>query len=99
GRIHSEDFAQVFELYAHEKYGRRNYEQIAATIYHYGGEGLPDTQQMARRLLANILLANGDAHVKNWTLHYPDQRTARLAPAYDILTTLPYIRGETDLAL
>ncbi|MCU5782576.1 HipA N-terminal domain-containing protein [Alcanivorax balearicus MACL04] len=99
GRIHSEDFAQVFELYAHEKYGRRNYEQIAATIYHYGGEGLPDTQQMARRLLANILLANGDAHIKNWTLHYPDQRTARLAPAYDILTTLPYIRGETDLAL
>lgn len=99
GRIHSEDFAQIFELYAHEKYSKRNFEQIAAALYRYGSEGLADIQQMARRLLANILLANGDAHLKNWTLTYPDQHSARLAPAYDILATLPYVKGETDLAL
>ena len=99
GRIHTEDFAQIFELYAHDKYGKRNYEQIAAVLYQYSVSGLEDIQQMARRLLANILLANGDAHLKNWTVIYPDAINPQLAPAYDILSTLPYIKGETGLAL
>ncbi len=99
GRIHTEDFAQIFELYAHDKYGKRNYEQIAAALYRYGTAGLSDIQQMARRLLANILLANGDAHLKNWTVIYPDTINAELAPAYDIVSTLPYVKGETGLAL
>ena len=54
---------------------------------------------MARRLLANILLANGDAHVKNWSMIYPNQADVRLAPAYDIVTTLAYIPGESEVAL
>jgi len=99
GRIHTEDFAQIFELYAHDKYGKRNYEQIAAALYRYGASGLEDIQQMARRLLANILLANGDAHLKNWTVIYPDTIHARLSPAYDIVSTLPYVQGETGIAL
>ena len=61
GRIHTEDFAQVFEFFAHDKYGKANYEQVANALYRYGAGGLGDIQQMARRLLANILLANGDA--------------------------------------
>jgi serine/threonine-protein kinase HipA len=99
GRIHTEDFAQIFELYAHDKYGKSNYEQIAATLYRYGANGLEDVQQMARRLLANILLANGDAHLKNWTVIYPDTIHARLSPAYDIVSTLPYVHGENGIAL
>ena len=39
-------------------------EQIALAIYRFSDSGLADVQQMARRLLANILLANGDAHLK-----------------------------------
>ena len=99
GRIHTEDFAQIFELYAHDKYGKSNYEQVAAALYRFGADGLEDIQQLARRLLANILLANGDAHLKNWTLIYPDTINPRLAPAYDIVSTLPYIRGEMGIAL
>ncbi len=99
GRIHTEDFAQIFGLYAHDKYGKRNYEQIASSLYHYGEEGLEDSLQLARRLLANILLANGDAHLKNWTIIYPDGISPRLAPAYDIVSTLPYVEGESDIAL
>ncbi len=99
GRIHTEDFAQVFEFFAHDKYGKTNYEQVATALYRYGAGGLEDIQQMARRLLANILLANGDAHLKNWSLIYPDAVNPRLAPAYDIVSTLPYVQGETGLAL
>jgi serine/threonine protein kinase HipA of HipAB toxin-antitoxin module len=43
-----------------------------------------NAQQFARRLLVNILVANGDAHLKNWSLIYPDTVTPELAPAYDI---------------
>lgn len=99
GRIHTEDFAQVFEFFAHDKYGQTNYEQVATALYRYGAHGLEDIQQMARRLLANILLANGDAHLKNWSLIYPDAVNPKLAPAYDIVSTLPYVPGETGIAL
>lgn len=99
GRVHSEDFAQIFQYYAHDKYQRANYEMIGAALYRYGAEGLADLQQMARRLLANILLGNGDAHLKNWSLCYPDRYSPRLSPAYDIVTTLAYVADENGTAL
>ncbi|AGP46761.1 type II toxin-antitoxin system HipA family toxin [Serratia plymuthica] len=99
GRVHTEDFAQIFELYAHDKYRGKNYDQIAAYLYDWGSAPLADVQQMARRLLANILLANGDAHVKNWSMIYPNQTGVRLSPAYDIVTTRVYIPGESEVAL
>ena len=98
-RVHTEDFAQVFQVYSHEKYKKFNYEQIANAMYQYGSQGLKDVQQMARRLLVNILLANGDAHLKNWSLIYPDSKRPMLSPAYDIVSTLPYVEGEKEFAL
>lgn len=98
-RVHMEDFAQVLVKYPHQKYNAANYEQIGHILYNYSGDGLADVQQMARRLLVNILLANGDAHLKNWSLIYPDQLTPRLSPAYDIVTTNVYIEEEEKYAL
>jgi len=98
-RIHMEDFAQILVKYPHEKYGSANYEQIGRVIYEFSGDGLADAQQLARRLLVNILLANGDAHLKNWSLLYQDQVTPRLSPAYDIVTTSAYIEDEKKYAL
>lgn len=98
-RIHMEDFAQVLVKYPHEKYNSASYKQIAKILYRFSGDGLADAQQFARRLLVNILLANGDAHLKNWSLLYPDQVTPRLSPAYDIVTTSVYIDDEKQYAL
>lgn len=98
-RIHMEDFAQVLVKYPHEKYNSASYQQVAKVIYEYSGDGLEDTQQFARRLLVNILLANGDAHLKNWSLLYQDQVTPRLSPEYDIVTTKVYINEEKKYAL
>jgi len=98
-RIHMEDFAQVLVKYPHDKYNSANYEQIGRILYGFSGDGLADVQQFARRLLVNILLANGDAHLKNWSLIYSDQITPRLSPAYDIVTTSVYIDGERQYAL
>lgn len=98
-RIHTEDFAQIFQVYSHEKYEKYNYEQIADALYSYSQQALKDVQQMARRLLVNILLANGDAHLKNWSVIYTNAQRPNLSPAYDIVSTLPYVEGETKYAL
>ena len=98
-RIHMEDFAQVLVKQPYQKYDTANYENIAQVLYQYSGDRLADVQQFARRLLVNILLANGDAHLKNWSLVYSDMRTPRLSPAYDIVTTSVYIDGEKEFAL
>jgi len=98
-RIHMEDFAQILVKYPHDKYDSANYEQIGKVVYNYTGDGLGNAQQLARRLLVNILLGNGDAHLKNWSLVYPDQITSELSPAYDIVFTRAYIADESKFAL
>lgn len=98
-RVHMEDFAQILVKYPHKKYGAANYEQIGKVVYEYSGDGLGDVQELARRLLVNILLANGDAHLKNWSLFYPDKVTPMLSPAYDIVNTSVYVENESTFAL
>tara|TARA_R110001599_G_scaffold353465_1_gene593139 strand:- start:56462 stop:57733 length:1272 start_codon:yes stop_codon:yes gene_type:complete len=98
-RIHMEDFAQILVKYPREKYHSASYQQIAQVLYSYADDGLGDVQQFARRLLVNILLANGDAHLKNWSVIYPDTVTPALSPAYDIVTTRVYMGNEQEFAL
>ncbi len=33
-------------------------------------------------------------HVKNWSMTYPDRQKAALAPAYNFVSTIPYVRDE-----
>ncbi|MDR3158278.1 MAG: HipA domain-containing protein [Zoogloeaceae bacterium] len=89
-RAHVEDFAQVFNLRSAQKYGRVNYEMIALTLLRYTG-GLPDLKEMTQRLVLNVLLGNGDAHIKNWSLlYYENLAHPRLAPAYGLVPTVAY---------
>lgn len=99
GRVHSEDFAQVLFAYAHDKYRNGRYEQIGRLLYTQTRHGQRDAAQMAVRLLVNILLANGDAHLKNWSLVYPGGVNAELSPAYDIVATKAFIPAESQYAL
>ncbi|MBF7954200.1 type II toxin-antitoxin system HipA family toxin [Rahnella victoriana] len=99
GRVHTEDFAQIFQVYARNKYKGYSYDDIGRALYRVGAGGIIDIQQMARRMLANILVANGDAHLKNWTVIYPNRVDAVLSPAYDIVSTKPYVKREEGVAL
>ncbi len=98
-RVHAEDFAQVLFKYPHEKYGSSNAEMLGRVVHGFTNQALAQTQQLARRLLVNVLLGNGDAHLKNWSLLYPDQINAELAPAYDILFTQAFIPTEKEQAM
>jgi len=95
-RVHMEDFAQVFGLFPDDKYGHRSYANIAAVLWAETGES--GAYEFVRRLIFSVLIGNGDMHLKNWSLLYPDGRTPVLSPAYDFVATFPYIPGD-QLAL
>jgi serine/threonine-protein kinase HipA len=50
-----------------------------------------------RRVVVDLMLGNGDAHLKNWSFIYTDGRRTELSPAYDIVPTFHY--GDGALAL
>ena len=54
-----------------------------------------DVEEFIRRLTFCTLTGNADMHLKNWSLIYPDKRTPALSPAYDLVSTIPYIEDET----
>jgi len=95
-RIHMEDFAQVFGVFPEAKYGTRSYANLAGVLWAETGES--GTYEFVRRLVFSVLIGNGDMHLKNWSVVYPDGRSAVLAPAYDFVSTIPYIPGD-QLAL
>lgn len=96
--IHIEDLAQVRNFYPSDKY-RGNFETIASLIYR--GRDIESLREFTRRLTFIILVSNGDAHLKNWSLIYRDPRIPSLAPAYDLVSTAIYRAGDgpEDLGL
>lgn len=96
--VHIEDFAQIFRVYPENKYDKANYKNLAEVIF--AESGLEDILEFIRRLVFSTLIGNGDMHLKNGSLIYPDRKQAKLAPAYDLLSTIPYINdAETALNL
>ncbi|MBZ0120600.1 MAG: type II toxin-antitoxin system HipA family toxin [Sandaracinaceae bacterium] len=100
-RIHQEDFAQVFDIAPEERYA---WELADRSFAHFGSIGAivrvicgePDFFEYMRRLVFMVLSGNGDAHLKNWALYYPDPGglRARLAPLYDFVATVAYSNGD-----
>jgi len=88
-RVHIEDFAQVFGVYAEKKYQAANYQNIAEVVFCACGEAA--VTEFIRRLVFSVLIGNGDMHLKNWSIIYPDQHHAALAPAYDFVSTICYL--------
>lgn len=92
GSIHMEDFAQVFGVFPQRKYERASYRNIAEVIWaEIGEEGIAEFIQ---RLVFNVLIGNGDMHLKNWSLIYPDTRTPVLSPGYDFVSTIAYLPNQ-----
>ncbi|WP_456238816.1 type II toxin-antitoxin system HipA family toxin [Saccharobesus litoralis] len=91
--VHIEDFAQVFGVYPQDKYKKASMRNIAQVI---GIEGQDeDIAEFTRRLVFNTLIGNADMHLKNWSVIYKDKYTASIAPAYDLVSTIPYIPDDS----
>lgn len=92
-----EDFSVLLGESAQDKYSG-SYESLSRVIAMYSASPHRDMKRFFRILVLSVLVGNGDAHKKNFSLIYDDilaPETIRLAPAYDIVSTLPYFRGDT----
>lgn len=90
--VHIEDFAQVFDVYPKDKYKKASSANIAHVIGSESNE--KDIAEFIRRLVFNTLIGNADMHLKNWSLIYSDKQNAMLSPAYDFVSTIPYINDQ-----
>jgi serine/threonine-protein kinase HipA len=91
--VHVEDFAQIFGIYPADKYGKASMRNIAEVIATESEEA--DVSEFIRRLTFNTLIGNADMHLKNWSMIYLDRRRARIAPAYDFVSTISYLPDES----
>lgn len=92
-RTHQEDFAQVLDR--PDQFGGA-LEELAAFV---ASESAADVTEFIGRLAFMLGSGNADAHLKNWSLVYPDGRRGRLSPAYDQIATVVYPHLPQVLAL
>lgn len=91
-----EDFASVIgknELVSglNFKYNS-NYESVAKAIKSHVAAWMVDMERFFELVVFNYIYANGDAHLKNFSLILNAQ-DYRLAPAYDLINTGLHING------
>lgn len=95
GRVHVEDFAQIFNVHADQEYKATNYDTIGRLIFDLFPNRFDQIAEFIRRLVVNILICNGDAHLKNWSVIYKDKITPQLSPAYDLVSTIHYVQNDS----
>ncbi|HYR08319.1 MAG TPA: HipA domain-containing protein [Longimicrobium sp.] len=97
-RIHQEDFAQLVNLPPALKYEQVTYEGCAKLVQQIVGPA--GYRELVRRLAFMVASGNMDAHLKNWSLLYPDDISAVLSPLYDQVATIAWPDETTrELAL
>ena len=88
-RIHQEDFCQATGTPPQRKYeedGGPSLRKIAALLASVERGALIT---LLGAVTLNVLIGNGDAHAKNFSLlHGADDPVVRLAPLYDVLSTM-----------
>ncbi len=93
-RLHQETFAQALGIPSECKYennGDNYLEKCFNLIKNVSSDPLPDMIALWKIIIFDYLIGNTDNHIKNISLLYsPDLRSKRLAPAYDIVSTIVY---------
>ncbi len=91
-----EDMCSIQAVGTAQKYGS-TYERVARSIKDFvSGEFLQGArEQFFASLVLSCMIRNGDAHLKNFGVLYerPGQ-PVRLAPVYDMVTTVAYIQRD-----
>jgi len=101
-RLHQEDFAQAMGIPASEKYehdGGSHMREMFDILRKYSANPIEDQLKLWDLIVFNYLIGNTDAHIKNFSLLYGrDLNSIRLAPAYDIVSTVVYEQSTRDMA-
>lgn len=90
-RLGLEDICALANKTAEEKY-HGSYEGVGQVISRVcPNHGLDDLQRYFEYIALSVLLKNGDAHLKNFSVIYAHPGSeARLSPLYDVVTTTVY---------
>jgi serine/threonine-protein kinase HipA len=91
-RVHQEDFCQALNISPENKYepeGGPSLQNCFDLIVKQSAAPALDYQQLLDRIIFNYLIGNNDAHGKNFSLIYKQDKP-RLAPAYDLVCTSVY---------
>ncbi|MBX9805418.1 MAG: type II toxin-antitoxin system HipA family toxin [Alphaproteobacteria bacterium] len=100
-RIHQEDFCQVLGVLPELKYEREGGPSVTQSLELLQNHSLqPAADRLAfiQRLIFNYLIGNSDAHGKNNSILFTN-RLPRLAPAYDLLSTIIYPNLSNKMAM
>jgi serine/threonine-protein kinase HipA len=92
-----EDFCVLDARRSHGRYDG-SYEQVARRITDFvsPAQRTLALEQFALTVAYACTIGNGDAHRKNFSVLYRDPESeVALAPAYDMLSTLPYLPRDT----
>lgn len=97
-RLHQEDFCQATGILPdkkYEEYGGPPLARIAGILQSIAPAA--DIEMLLRAVVLNVLIGNGDAHAKNFSLLHRRSGALGLAPLYDLMSTLYY--GDDRLAM
>ena len=102
-RLHQEDFAQALGIPANRKYEKDAdgyMKKLFEAIGMYSANPIEDRIKLWDICVFNYLIGNTDNHIKNVSLIYSeDLKSVRLAPAYDIISTMIYESSAEDMAM
>jgi len=92
-RLHQEDFCQAMGVVSEEKYeadGGPGLAECAGLLR--GQSSLParDLIALVGAVIFNFLIGNNDAHGKNFSMLREGEGTPRLAPLYDLVSTVSF---------
>lgn len=101
-RLHQEDFAQAMGIASGDKYeyDKKGYMKLMFRLLRdVSANPLEDQLKLWDMISYNYFIGNTDAHIKNYSLIYaPDNNAKRLAPAYDLVSTICYESSTTNMA-
>lgn len=102
-RLHQEDFAQALGIAAANKYEKNNegyMKKLFDVLRTHSADPMTDSLKLWDICVFNYLIGNTDNHIKNLSLLYSeDLRSVRLAPAYDIVSTMIYTSSTEKMAI
>jgi serine/threonine-protein kinase HipA len=96
-RIHQEDLSQATGIPPARKYqegGGPTLRTLAGILTATDPDSLPN---LLRAVVLHVIVGNGDAHGKNYSLLHEHSGAVGLAPLYDVMSTLYY--GDDRLAM
>ena len=95
-KLHQEDGCQLLDRYPADKY-RVSFAEVAEAVRDVVTSPSLELEMLLRLKAFSYVIGNGDLHARNVSVRITPGGRIELAPAYDLLSTLPY--GDRKMAL